>query len=142
MHELTERALVAASVDAVWADLTAADRLAQWIWPERFETTATVELFELGRWEVRSEVADLAVEAKILTFEAPVSLRLAWRWAGEEGSTDVEITLARTADAATRVTVRHAGFASEEERSSHVEGWSNCLQRLVDRYGGPPGEHL
>jgi uncharacterized protein YndB with AHSA1/START domain len=142
MHELTEEALVAASVDSVWADFTDGRRLAEWIWPERFETTATVELFELGRWEVRSAVADLAVEGTILTFDALRSLRLAWRWAGEEHSTDVELTLQPTAGATTRVIVRHSGFESEEERASHVEGWSNCLQRLVDRYGGAPGEHL
>lgn len=142
MLELTEEALVAASVDEVWSDLVEAERLAHWIWPPRFETTAVVELFELGRWELRSEVADLAVEATVLTFDAPRSLRLAWKWAGEERSTDVEIALSPAADSATRVVVRHSGFVSADERASHVEGWSNCLQRLVDRYGGAPGEHL
>lgn len=142
MHELTEEAMVAASVDSVWADLTEPERLSQWFWPPRFEATAAVELFELGRWQVRSDVAALVVEARVLAFDAPVTLRLAWQWAGEEHLTDVEISLARTADASTRVIVRHSGFSSEEERLRHLEGWSNCLQRLVDRYGGPPGEHL
>ncbi|WP_194408821.1 SRPBCC family protein [Microbacterium cremeum] len=142
MHELTEEALVAASVDSVWLDLTGAGRLAEWIWPPRFETTAVIELRELGRWEVRSEVAGLAVEATVLAFDAPRSLRLAWRWAGEEHSTDVEIALESAADASTRVIVRHTGFLSAEERANHVEGWSNCLQRLVDRHGGAPGERL
>ena len=142
MLELTEEALVAASVDAVWADLTEAERLAAWIWPPRFETTAVVELRDLGRWHIRSDVADLAVEATVLTVDRPRSLRLAWKWAGEEHSTDVEITLAGAADRATRVIVRHTGFVSDDERASHVEGWSNCLQRLIDRHGGAPGEHL
>jgi len=142
MHELTEEALVAASVDVVWREFTLADLLAEWFWPPRFETTAVVELRELGRWEVRSVPADLAVEATVLTFEAPRTLRLAWRWAGEEHATDVEIDLQPAADAATRVIVRHSGFASGEERDQHVDGWSSCLQRLVDRHGGPPGEHL
>lgn len=142
MHELTEEALVAASVDSVWLDLTRAERLAEWIWPPRFETTAVVDLRELGSWEARSEVAGLAVEATVLAFEVPHRLRLRWRWAGEEHSTDVELTLESAADASTRVIVRHTGFASAEERANHVEGWANCLQRLVDRYGGAPGEHL
>ncbi|MCP2637177.1 SRPBCC domain-containing protein [Microbacterium sp. HD4P20] len=142
MLELTEEALVAASVDAVWADLTESERLAAWIWPPNFETTAVVELLELGRWQVRSESAGLAIEAAVLTYDAPESLRLAWRWAGEEHSTDVEFTLARAAGGATRVVVRHSGFLSADDRASHVEGWSHCLQRLVDRYGGAPGEHL
>lgn len=142
MRELIEEAVVAASVDTVWLDLTRAERLSEWIWPPRFETTSVVELRELGRWEARSEVADLAVEAKVLAFESPRTLRLAWRWAGEEHSTDVEIVLESAADASTRVIVRHTGFVSAEERENHVEGWSNCLQRLVDRYGGAPGERL
>lgn len=142
MRELTEEAVVAASVDSVWLDFTRGERLAEWIWPPRFETTAVVELRELGPWEARSEVAGIAVEATVLTFEAPRALRLAWRWAGEEHSTDVEITLERAADATTRVIVRHTGFVSAEERENHVEGWSHCLQRLVDRYGGAPGERL
>lgn len=142
MLELTEEALVAASVDAVWADLTESHRLVEWLWPPRFETTAEVELRELGRWHIRSDVAELAVEATVLTVDRPRSLRLAWKWAGEEHTTDVEIMLAAAADGATRVTVRHTGFLSADERASHVEGWSNCLQRLIDRYGGTPGEHL
>lgn len=142
MQELTEEALVAASVDVVWREFTVAGRLTQWFWPPRFETAAVVEVRELGRWQVRSAPADLAVEATVLTFEAPTALRLAWRWAGDEHATDVEIELQPAADAATRVIVRHSGFASVEERDRHVEGWSSCLQRLVDRHGGAPGEHL
>jgi uncharacterized protein YndB with AHSA1/START domain len=142
MHELTEEALVAASVDVVWREFTVADRLAEWFWPSRFETAAVVELRELGRWEVRSLAADLTVEATVLTFEAPRALRLAWRWEGEEHPTDVEIELQSAADAATRVIVRQSGFASAEERDLHVDAWSTCLQRLVDRHGGAPGEHL
>ncbi len=142
MQELTEEALVAASVDTVWRDFTDAQRLAEWFWPPRFEATAVAELHELGRWQVRSSPMGMAVEAKVLAFTAPHSLRLEWRWAGEPGATDVEITLEGAADASTRVIVRHSGFANPEERNDHVDGWSTCLQRLIDRHGGAPGEHL
>ncbi|MHC3000396.1 SRPBCC family protein [Microbacterium sp. HJ5] len=136
MFEMTESALVAAPIDEVWSDLTDAARLAEWIWPPRFETEAVVEPRELGRWEVRSSVAELAVLGRVLTLEAPTSLRLEWRWEGEEHTTDAELTLETAADASTRVTVRHTGFLSADERESHIEGWSNCVQRLVDRHGG------
>ena len=142
MHKLTEEALVAASVDVVWAEFTHPELLVSWFWPPRFETTAVVEVRELGPWEVRSEVADLGVEAQVLTFEAPHRLRLAWRWAGEEPTTAVELELEAAADATPRVIVRQTGFATAEERAEHVDGWSSCLQRLVDRHGGAPGEHL
>ena len=136
MFEMTESALVAASVDEVWSDLTDAARLAEWFWPPRFETDAVVEPTELGRWQVRSSVVGLAVLGRVLEVEAPTRLRLEWRWEGEEHATDAELTLESAADASTRVTVRHAGFVSADERESHIEGWSNCLQRLVDRHGG------
>ena len=136
MFEMTESALVAASVNEVWSDLTDAARLAEWFWPPRFETDAVVEPTELGRWQVRSSVVGLAVLGRVLEVEAPTRLRLEWRWEGEEHATDAELTLESAADASTRVTVRHAGFVSAEERESHIEGWSNCLQRLVDRHGG------
>lgn len=142
MHELTEEALVAASIDDVWQDFTRSRRLAEWFWPPRMQTTALVELRELGRWQVTSVPADLAVEATVLSVDAPRALRLEWRWAGETGVTDVGITLEPAADASTRVIVRHAGFAAADERERHVEGWADCLQRLVDRYGGAPGERL
>lgn len=136
MFEMTESALVAASVNEVWSDLTDAARLAEWFWPPRFETDVVVEPTELGRWQVRSSVVGLAVLGRVLEVEAPTRLRLEWRWEGEEHATDAELTLESAADASTRVTVRHAGFVSAEERESHIEGWSNCLQRLVDRHGG------
>jgi uncharacterized protein YndB with AHSA1/START domain len=84
----------------------------------------------------------MAVEGTVLTFAAPNALRLGWRWAGEEHTTDVEIELQPAADSTARVIVRHSGFATEGERDDHVDGWSSCLQRLVDRHGGAPGEHL
>jgi uncharacterized protein YndB with AHSA1/START domain len=74
------------------------------------------------------------VLATVAAVDAPRSLRLAWRWEGESHSTDAAITLHPAAENATRVEVRHSGFESGEERESHVEGWSNCLGRLVERH--------
>ena len=136
MFELTESALVAASASDVWSDLTDASRLVEWYWPPRLEADVVVEPTALGRWEVRSEVAGIAVLARVLEIEPPERLRLEWRWEGEDHTTDAELTLERAADASTRVIVRHSGFLSADERESHIEGWSNCLQRLVERHGG------
>lgn len=133
MHELTEEALVPASVDAVWADFTDPLLLTQWIWPARFETTAEIDPLPLGRWEVRSASMEMAVLSEILEIDGPRALRLRWQWEGEDHSSDVGITLEPAADA-TRVIVRQSGLRSEEERASHVEGWSHCLQRLVERH--------
>jgi uncharacterized protein YndB with AHSA1/START domain len=134
MDELTEEATVSASLERVWTDFTDASALAEWIWPPRFDTSAEVDLRAGGVWEVWSEVAELAVLATVVTVDAPRLLRLAWRWDGKSHITDAEISLHPVDDDTTRVSVRHSGFATSEERESHVEGWSNCLQRLVERY--------
>ena len=131
---MTQEALVAASIDVVWRDFTDADAVAAWIWPPRFETTAVIEPVPAGAWEVRSDVAELAVLGRVLAVDAPHELRLAWRWGGEEQTTDVLLTLEPAADDATRVSVHHSGFETSDERESHIEGWSNCLQRLIDRH--------
>ncbi len=131
---MTEEATVAASVSQVWRDFTDASALTEWIWPPRLETTAVVDPRPQGVWEIRSEVGELAVLGTVLAVDPPRSLRLAWRWDGEQHSTDAEIALERIADATTLVTVRHSGFETPEERDLHVEGWSNCLGRLVERY--------
>lgn len=134
MYEMTEEAEVAASVDVVWNDFTDATALEEWIWPPRFETTAVVEPQPGGVWHIRSEIAELAVLATIVSTDAPRFLRLAWQWQGESHSTHAEITLNATTDQSTKVVVRHSGFQTPEERDLHVEGWSNCLQRLVGRH--------
>ena len=134
MHELTEEALIAASIDEVWRDLTDPAVLAEWIWPPRFETSAVIDPTPQGPWEVRSEIAEMAVIGRVLVAEPSRELRLKWRWEGEEHTTDVEITLDPVADDATRIIVHHTGFQTDEERESHIEGWSNCLERLVERH--------
>lgn len=133
MFELTEEALVAASVTTVWADFTDPTRLAEWFWPARFEAEAHIDLAPRGHWQIRSAIAGLEIEARVLATDPPHSLPLLWREAREEHETDVEITF-EEADDATRVIVRHSGFRSEEEREDHVEDWSTSLARLVARY--------
>ena len=93
MESLTEVALVAAPPETVWHDLTDAVALAEWFWPEGLETTTVVEPELRGLWEVSSTVAGIAVQGEVLAMDAPHELRLLWRWAGEEHTTDVTITL-------------------------------------------------
>jgi uncharacterized protein YndB with AHSA1/START domain len=134
MNELTVEARVAAPPHSVWRDLTDAQALAAWFWPSRFETLAAVDPRPEGPWEVRSLVAGIAVVGRVLSADPPRALQLTWRWEGEPTATEVEVLLADVADGATRVHVVHSGFATPEERDAHVQGWTDCLQRLVERH--------
>ena len=138
MESLTEVAHVSAPPETVWHDLTDAAALAEWFWPPRLEATTVVEPHLRGLWQVTSSAAGMAVQGEVLAADPPRELRLLWRWSGEEHTTDVTITLEPAADASTRVTVRHIGFSSAVERDDLVQGWTDCLDRLVARHA-PPG---
>ncbi len=162
MFELTDEVLVAAPADVVWNDVTDPVAIAEWFWPERMDPYAEVQPVPGGPWSVSSDPAGIAVDATIVELEPPNTLRLQWRWRGEEESvTEVELSLhpvtesgdlGRTSTdpdlskdasgpgAATRVRVVHSGFADEADRDNHVEGWADCLQRLVQRHGTPPDD--
>lgn len=138
MNELTVEARVAASPHRVWTDLTDADALGAWFWPARFETVAAVDPRPQGVWEVRSPVAGIGVDGRVLSADPPRALRLMWRWQGESATTSVEILLTEVDDSATRVRVTHSGFETEEDRDEHVQGWTDCLRRLADRHPAAP----
>jgi uncharacterized protein YndB with AHSA1/START domain len=137
MYDLTEAALVAASPETVWHDWTDASALAEWIWPPRFETAVMIDAIPGGVWEVRSVPASMAVLGQVVSLERPVALRLAWRWDGDEHATDVDVSFEPAADGATRVVVVHSGFPTAAERDDHVQGWTDCLDRLVARHAAP-----
>ncbi|WP_344735921.1 SRPBCC domain-containing protein [Microbacterium awajiense] len=158
MVELTDDVLVAAPADAVWHDVTDPASIAEWFWPERMDPHAEVEPVPGGVWSVSSDPAGMAVDATIVGLEPPNTLRLQWRWRGEEAVTEVEVSLdpitasgalgrtsidpdlskdASGSTRSTRVRVVHSGFTDEVDRDNHVQGWADCLQRLVERHGPP-----
>jgi uncharacterized protein YndB with AHSA1/START domain len=134
MPELTEAALVAAPIDVVWRDWTGAVELTSWLWPPRFEATAAIEPIVGGEWTVRSAPTSMAILGEVVAVDAPRELRIAWRWQGDEHASDVTVSLEPAADDSTRVTVHHTAFASTQERDDHIQGWTDCLDRLVARH--------
>lgn len=60
----------------------------------------------------------------------------AWEEEGERGrETLITVTFGEQGEK-TRMTFRHAFFESVEERDSHHEGWSECLDRLAQFLAG------
>lgn len=136
---------VAADRPLVWEAFTSADALASWFWPPRFATTATMDAREGGAWSIRSAPTAMGASGTVVRAVEPERLELTWRWDGEAEETRVVVALAQDALAerdggmadgvagATTITVAHDGFASEEAAADHVEGWSDCLDRLAAR---------
>lgn len=133
MSDLEVRVTVAADPETVWRDWTDATALAEWFWPPRLETVATVD-HEAGTWRVRSDVAGIGATGKVRFWDPPERLELSWRWDGEESKTDVTLDIEPT-DGGTEVRVRQGTFTVDTERDEHVQGWTDCLARLVERHG-------
>jgi uncharacterized protein YndB with AHSA1/START domain len=88
-----------------------------------------------GRYRIESPVVGLAVSGTYVAVEEPQRLALTWRWDGEDQDTLVTLTLAADEDGTT-LAIEHDNFATEAVRTEHVEGWSDCLDRLPGHLAG------
>ena len=127
---------LAAPPERVWRALTDPAALAGWFWPERLAPTAEVDLEEGGRFRVASPTAGMAVEGSYVEVEPPRRLVSTWSWDGEDAVTLVTIELA-PAGGGTGLDLVHEGFADERARDDHVQGWTDCLDRLPGWLAAP-----
>jgi uncharacterized protein YndB with AHSA1/START domain len=123
--------------DRVWHALTDPTALAAWFWPERFATTAEVDLRPGGRFRIAGPGVGIAVAGQYVVVEPPHRLVFTWQWAGEEEETlvTVELTPSRTG---TDLLLMHERFADEATRDEHATGWTDCLNRLPDWLAAQP----
>ena len=127
--ELRLHRTLAAPPERVWRALTDPAALAAWFWPERLAPTAEVDLEERGRYRVASVSSGMAVTGRYVEVTAPRRLVCTWSWDGGDTETLVAIDLAPAGDG-TDLALVHEGFADESARQDHVQGWSDCLDRL------------
>jgi uncharacterized protein YndB with AHSA1/START domain len=135
--ELRLHRALGAPAERVWAALTDPAALAAWFWPPRMAPTAEVHLEVGGRYRIAGPGAGIAVAGAYVEVAPPRRLAFTWSWDGELSETLVTIELAPTADG-TGLTLRHEGFAGDGERDDHVQGWSDCLDRLPGWLDAPP----
>lgn len=109
---------------------TVPESLKAWFWPARFETEVTIDLRKGGSYSVRSAPMQMGFSGKYLEVAVPESVAFDWRWDGEDKTTDVRLGL-RVDGGGTRLHVTHSGFPTEAERDDHIQGWNDCLDRLV-----------
>lgn len=115
--------------ERVWQAWTGPAELVAWIWPPRLAPSIDMALHQGGRFHLVSEAAGIGVSGEYLAIGPPARLEFTWRWDGESEQTSVEVDFARTADG-TVLTLTHRGFATEEARRDHQQGWEDCLDRL------------
>lgn len=116
-------------VDRVWRALTDPVALAAWFWPERFATTAEVDLRVGGRYRIDGPGVGMAVAGTYTTVDPPRRLAFTWQWDGEADETLVTVDLTPS-EAGTELLIVHARFATDADRDNHAQGWADCLDRL------------
>lgn len=121
---------VDASPTRVWEAFTTADQLAAWLWPNRWDATAEVDLRIGGRFRIASAVTGMAVVGEFVALDEPTRLVQTWRWEGEPDETLVTITLDPGPDGGTLLTIVQERFTLQADADSHVQGWNDCLDRL------------
>lgn len=133
--------IVGAPRPVVFTAFTDPAVLAQWFWPQRFGTRVEVDLRPGGGFGIRadglSEGPDMEVTGTYRDIEAPARLTMTWRWTGEPDVSLVAIELHDVAEDRTEVVVTHSANPSKTDRDDHLQGWRDCLGRLLEAYGRP-----
>ena len=132
---------IAAPQDRVWSAFTDATEYAAWIWPEAWETKCEIDLRVGGVFHVESATRELSVHGNYVEVEPIDRLVLTWRWTGETRESLVTIGLEPT-DVGTRLTLTHEHFEDDEQRDLHVQGWSDCLDRLPGYLEATTGDRV
>ena len=122
----------------VFRACTEPDELARWWGPHGF-TTPEVDLdlrvgggYRFGMQPPDGELFHLSGEFREI--EPPARLVYTFRWEEpdpEDRETLVTMTLQDRGDS-TEVSLVQSGFATEARRALHVDGWTDCLERLQD----------
>mgnify|MGYP000303253606 CR=1 FL=1 len=120
-----------------WSDPT---EIKSWWGPKAFTATKfDCDFREGGEWQaviVGPDDKQLNQSGRYTRIERDKVIAFTFRWDdGDSPQTDVTVEFAAEGDK-TLVTFRQAPFESDESRSSHEEGWRECLDRLEKHMDG------
>jgi uncharacterized protein YndB with AHSA1/START domain len=85
-----------------------------------------------GRYRIvmhRPDGIEMAVGGEFHVLEEPSRLAFTWKWEQGEDTTLVTIFL-RDVGGKTEMHFRHEGFATEDDRDRHNDGWDGCFAKL------------
>ncbi|MEQ9362942.1 MAG: SRPBCC domain-containing protein [Leptospirales bacterium] len=133
-------------VFAVWSDV---EHFKRWWGPADCVMSDLEFDFRVGgalRCRLVHEDGDYWMRGEFREIAEPERIVFTHGWENERGEIETEtlITVRFFAEGdATRMVFFQQGFLSNESRDSHEEGWSSCLDRLLDyiarEYGAPQG---
>lgn len=137
--DLLVRREIMVEVDQETAFAVFTGRIGQW-WPlsthhigSRQPETAILEPFAGGRWFERSMDGTECDWGKVLAWEPPRRLLLAWdigcEWAGDPVTTEVEVLFIADGEERTKVVLEHR----------KIERYGEAAERLRDSFGSENG---
>jgi uncharacterized protein YndB with AHSA1/START domain len=134
--------LINADPATVFRAWTEADQLKQWSCPESATVAdAQVDLSVGGRYRIRMHGAQGNVHTAVGTYREitpPRRLVYTWDWEEEDsriGETLVTVEFTDLGET-TDVVLTHELFPTTEAKASHEQGWTSCLNRLEQLFGG------
>ena len=125
-----------ATADRLFAAFTEPSILAQWWGPESVRASnPVVDLRVGGRYQLDMLSPDgklIELSGTYQHIEVPTKLVFTWTWGGEnpDGETLVTLRFDPISDHRTRLTLTQTGFASENRRDQHHEGWTSSFRCL------------
>jgi uncharacterized protein YndB with AHSA1/START domain len=125
---------VAASPERVFQALASKEIVDWWGRPGYFNTTEwTGDVRVGGRWRASGIVngQPYTLDGEFIEVDPPRKLVHTWRRAGMPGPASMVTYLLEPLDGATRVTLRHSGFASRDACASVCLGWETSFERLA-----------
>jgi len=113
-------------IEAVWAELTAPDAIADWLMASPDYRPAVGHRFRMKTDHLSTTGW---IEAEVLELEPP--RRMVWSWSGVDGNPPSRVTFELTPeDGGTRLRLHHAGEMSEEVVRILRDGWPGRLQAV------------
>lgn len=132
MSTVTIERVLDASPATVWNAFTDASRLALWMWPPRFATSAVSEPAPGGAFRLSSSEVGMGATGIYLEAVEPSRFSLTWRWDDDAHESRVTVILSPCEPGRTRLELMHSGNRDDAEAADHRDGWTACLGRLAE----------
>jgi len=131
MAELTVNVtrVINAPIEKVFRAWVEPEQMKKWYSPEGMTTPeASSDNRKGGKYHVQMQIGDqkMDMDGEYLEFDEPNKLVFTWG----HGSTKVAVDFKKIDDNKTKVTLVHTGFASDQDRKQHDEGWVGTFNKL------------
>jgi len=126
---------IAASPQRVFRALASREIIGWWVRPGVFDTREWAgEVHVNGRWRASGvgKAGPYVLEGEFLEVDPPHKLVHTWHAVGAPGAPTTVTYLLEPVDGGTRVTLKHAGFASRDVCAATCTGWETSFERLAE----------